>query len=405
MSPTKHRAPAAKRLGAAVFAGLTLATCALGQPVTRLPTCKELIDKPVTVTGKRDSLPEENFPADEITATIPADASARYLRVRFAVDSPPRCEWYLTVRDSVYRVVQTFTPRNIRNPQSQWTVRIPGSVARFQLERCAGNSPVIKFKEYIWMPKEEKNSYYSVQDSRNKRLFPLYQSSSAVVPINVRPWGDFVGFMMSSWGKLNWTCSGVLVAPDLFLTNWHCGGPPTFDSDERYWSQQILNDTIIDFSWDGDDLSREYAVIGREAVNKDLDFAILKVRPIDSAEEARAVALSRRPVHGGDPVRIIHHPAAMEKRTGDCQVVDTPYQHRPADFTHRCDTEGGSSGAPMFDSAGNVVGLHHHGFEAEMRDSSCRYMDNLNKAVRMEKIIEFLEFKHGDLYKKLKVVN
>lgn len=404
MSPTRRRAPTAKRFGTVVLVGPILLTCAFGQAGAQLPTCKEVYDKPVTVTGKRDSIPEENIRADETTVDIPAGPDARYIRVRFGVANPAGCDWYLTVRDSVYRLVQTFTPRNIRNPQSQWTVRIPGTVARFQLRRCANNSPVITYKEYVWMPAAEEHTYYSVQDSNNQRIFPLYQSNTSLSPIQIRPWGDYVGFLMSSWGKLNWTCSGVLVAPDLFMTNWHCGGAPTFSSDERYWSKQILDDTIIDFSWDGDGLSREYAVVGCEAADKDLDFALLKIEAIDTAEEPRTAVLSGRPVHRGDPIRIIHHPAAKEKQISSCQVVEDSYTKRPADFTHRCDTEGGSSGAPVFDAEGNVVGLHHHGFEAEMVNGTCPPTDNLNKAVRMEKILEFLELRYNTVYKKLKVV-
>jgi Trypsin-like peptidase domain len=406
-----YKTSTTKRLGASGLISLILIASSFGRSQEQSPQCKELTDKPVTVTGervtvtgKRNSIAED-FPADSKTMSIPADSNARYLRVRFELDSPAGCDWYLTVRDSMYRVIQTFTPRNIRNPQNQWTVRIPGSVARFQLERCGENSPAIKFKEYIWMPEEEKkNSYYTVQDLNRKRIYPLYKSLESVVPTSVRPWGDYVGFMMSSWGSVNWACSGVLVAPDLFLTNWHCGAPPTFTSDDGYWSPQIVEDTIIDFSWDDDDLSREYIAAECVAADKALDFAILKVRAIDSAEEARPAVLSSRPVKSGDPIRIIHHPAAMRKQTSDCQVVDAPYKEQPTDFTHRCDTEAGSSGAPVFDSQGNVVGLHHHGFEVIVKNNNCRYADNLNKAVRMDKILEFLECERQDVYKKLKII-
>jgi hypothetical protein len=36
-----------------------------------------------------------------------------------------------------------------------------------------------------------------------------------------------------------------------------------------------------------------------------------------------------------------------------------------------------------------VVGLHHHGFAIDVK--TCQYSDDLNKAVRIEKIIERLE--------------
>jgi hypothetical protein len=51
------------------------------------------------------------------------------------------------------------------------------------------------------------------------------------------------------------------------------------------------------------------------------------------------------------------------------------------DFTHTCDSAGGSSGAPVFDAEGHLVGLHHYGFaEAQVQEWT------ENRAVRLERI-------------------
>ena len=59
------------------------------------------------------------------------------------------------------------------------------------------------------------------------------------------------------------------------------------------------------------------------------------------------------------------------------------------DFTHDCDSEGGSSGAPVFDAAGRIVGLHHYGHNVD--PATCRDTDAVNKAVRIDQIIDFLK--------------
>jgi hypothetical protein len=93
-------------------------------------------------------------------------------------------------------------------------------------------------------------------------------------------------------------------------------------------------------------------------------------------------------------VGVIHHPEAHQKRISlNCPIVDvavagwrgTPDQR----FTHQCDTEGGSSGAPVFDVNGDVVGLHHHGFA--INPQTCSADDKLNKAVRIDAIVAWLK--------------
>jgi hypothetical protein len=90
---------------------------------------------------------------------------------------------------------------------------------------------------------------------------------------------------------------------------------------------------------------------------------------------------------------LIHHPRGQLKHLTqkDC-VVDSPdhpsWFDRKAgmDFTHRCDSEGGSSGAPLFDRDGFVVGVHHAGYGLDA-NGQC---DQRNKAVKIEKIIDDL---------------
>ena len=56
------------------------------------------------------------------------------------------------------------------------------------------------------------------------------------------------------------------------------------------------------------------------------------------------------------------------------------------DFAHQCDSEGGSSGAPLFDKDGNLVGLHHLGY-AEVAG----HCDNMNKAISTKSLLDFLK--------------
>lgn len=327
----------------------------------------------------------------------------RYLRLRLEVVNPLKCDWYLTIRDNDHNLIQSLSAEDFQKSPNQWTSRIYGSSAFLDLEPCREDpkAPVIKLQEYLAMPvNTERNPYYSTQHSIPEWR-PLYLGDT-----RFRPWGDFVGLLMGSWNsKTVWTCSGVMIANDLFLTNWHCGSPRTLGDgtpdnpikaypEDGYWADEILKDTIIDTSWDKDSLSRDFTVTGVAACSKRLDFAILEVRPVTSLGRVRPVRISSVPISDGDPLWIVQHPLAMPKQISNCTVVSARSAGwRPesgqVDFTHQCDTEAGSSGAPVFNSQGELVGIHHKGFELDMQ--TCQpLLPKLNRAVRIDEIMTFL---------------
>ena len=82
----------------------------------------------------------------------------------------------------------------------------------------------------------------------------------------------------------------------------------------------------------------------------------------------------------GEKLFVVQHPSGEAKQISDegCAVVMIPAPGRGADtdLAHGCDTLGGSSGSPVFNSTGHVVGLHHWG-----RANSGTFR-NANRAVR-----------------------
>ena len=67
----------------------------------------------------------------------------------------------------------------------------------------------------------------------------------------------------------------------------------------------------------------------------------------------------------------------------------------PDDFGHRCDTLGGSSGAPVLDlQSGRIVGLHHWGY----LDSD---PDPVNQAVHFRLILDDLRSDHLALFQEI----
>ena len=385
-------------------------------------TCSGL-QNPVTDIGER-IISTKKFRADAADKQQEiVHNGARYLRARIEVSSLGTCDnWWLTVRDADFHVIQTFNRTDFQAVPNRWTNRVP-TVERksgnsstfvskiiFTLDACKnGTGPEIAFPEYVMMSAKSKNPFYSSQTRGKEKFRPLYSLSDNDNASTNKPLGDNVGFLMASWDRQSWTCSGVFLNEKWFLTNWHCGGPGEFPA-AGFWNPQIVKDTIIDVSFDDDGLSQEY--VGKSLVAKDfdLDFAILEVSAIDAARRIRPIPINVTPSALDGALRIIHHPEADRKMItmAACSAEnhDFPsWQNRVAgvDFTHKCDTEKGSSGAPVFNSNNELVGLHHRGFD--VNPVTCKDVEpKVNKAVKMSKIFAYLQSCHPQVASGLVVV-
>jgi hypothetical protein len=349
----------------------------------------------VTAMGFRAEIAQEDrhFPAGAGSHAIRHESvdETRYVRVRLRARAPAGVAWQLVVREESGRAIDFLTAGDFADGQ-RWTSRVPGSLVRF--DRYVDGTPdalQVEFLEYIAMPVKARRPYYSYQDRSHPKVHALYDARSPA-SLDERRLGDSVVYLTAAWDTTMWPCSGVIVAPTLLMTNWHCGGVYPLGPDE-YWSDEICDSILVDASWDEDDRSREFMCARVAAVDRALDVAILEIKPIESVGAVRPAVLSSDPPRPG-LASMVHHPEAQPKRISLlCPVIGVSidgWQGTPAvRFTHQCDSEGGSSGSPIFDDAGKVVGLHHHGFA--MNRDTCTPDDNLNKAVRMDAILRWLD--------------
>lgn len=368
----------------------------------------------VTEVGKHAYI-SETFPSDRLSTSLTADRNTRYMRALIKVNHGDACtDWLLTVRDQKLRIAQTLGPADFNRSMKTWTNRIIGREINFDLKRCAASQwPEITFERYLAMPDDLKGTYYSSQSQEVHYHF-LYPDSTDEIPLAARRLGDAVGFLMGSWTDgakvYNWSCSGVLVSANLFLTNWHCGGPFKITENGRekpypksaYWKQEIIEGIIIDLSWDEDNQSREYVAVQKIDASEGLDFALIEVRALNSLGKALPATISLKPLAANDEIRVVQHPVGLPKQISDngCKVtnpriegwasstLDDVEGDKLVDFSHNCDTEGGSSGAPIFNSDGQLIGLHHLGFKFD--PVTCERLDRENKGVRIDRIIKHL---------------
>jgi S1-C subfamily serine protease len=370
----------------------TVAQCTASQPpVTALGTAEKRTD--LLNSGQRS-----------ITIAKPSSIS---IRVRLRVEGKCTCSWMVTVRDQKLRPVQTLGPTDFSGQDFLWTNRVDGSRLTIELTGCSADAPLrIAIDRLISVPASiplKGAVDYSPKTDGVRDWKELYEESALADTHPERiVAGDVVGFLlMNSDDPLAaWTCSGFMLTETLFLTNWHCGAPeenPLTASSTNFWTKETIQNAIVDLSWTRDSVSREYQVLRVEQQDQPLDFAVLRVKPLGKPSPVATGTLANWSPARGDQVYVIHHPLALKKQySASCRVgIGKPYlfpnwmdSSRSTDFTHDCATDGGSSGSPVFTKDGEIIGLHHLGYEYD--PASCKELSE-NKAVLISEILKKLK--------------
>ena len=156
-----------------------------------------------------------------------------------------------------------------------------------------------------------------------------------------------------------YVCTGFLIADDLLMTNQHCVS-----------DQAVCETTVAIFGYqyhaEGHlDPGRQHRCLSVEDTHYEHDVAVLKLADAPGEDWGRLDFAAKDPVDGED-LLLIQHPAGQPKQVSktDCTVLGPSSDGRgkDTDFAHGCDTLGGSSGSPVINLRGQVVGLHHYGF-------------------------------------------
>lgn len=173
-------------------------------------------------------------------------------------------------------------------------------------------------------------------------------------------------------------CTGVLIADDLVMTAGHC-----MENAGACRSRAVV------FGWltsDGrasePDASAVYrcaeviAADTRGYANLDLDYSVIRLdRPVE--QDLEPVELRVEPVVPGEPVILISHPSGIPMTIDSGgSVVDAREGERDY-FVVDTDSFEGSSGGPILDSSGRLLGILVRGEEDYVDSGDCRTVNVL----------------------------
>ncbi len=244
-------------------------------------------------------------------------------------------------------------------PFEMWTDEISGNRTILELY---GDPRGLRFKvdKYI----------YSVPPFQVKNIIGNDDRKDIINYRGMDPyeWGKGIALLKIIEKDGYYPCTAFLLSDDLLLTNEHCLS--------SRWEK-----IIAEFNYETGNLGRTKKV-GAEPVmppDYNLDFVILRLK--EKIDKPRVKpAFGTKTITLGEPLIVIQHPAGQQKQVviKDCRVDHIPLANY---FCHTCDTLSGSSGSPVFNVDGIIVGVHQWGFnESEA--------NGVNKAVRAKKILE-----------------
>lgn len=272
--------------------------------------------------------------------------------------------WKMVFKDkSETKVFEYTSEKYPKRGSGFWTEDLPGNIAI--IEVYAEKAPIgLKFKidKYLFEAKEVP--LRSIIDPLQPQMedIAIYPDSG-----KIRSFGKPVARLRIIDRTKRFPCTGFLIGTNVLMTNDHCL-PEEADT---------CDDIQATFGSEGSDPGERYLCSAILKRNYPLDYALLRLEG-EPGKKWGILKLADEPP-SAVPLKavVIHHPGGNQKMItiNKCLVQNSPVGGRPQnnremtsyivpqDFQHSCDTEGGSSGAPVLDEmSGMVQGLHHYGF-------------------------------------------
>jgi len=297
----------------------------------------------------------------------------QYMRFHFADVRNPNSEPFdLTIKNSRGNVVVRYTAETL--PSSEfWTPLIIGQRALIQI-RATDVPQAMSFKLDKVAYQTAGGSWVSIIDDPEFEEIVKYNDD------------QYITLVARSIAKLSFfdngfdSCTGFMIDRNQIMTNHHCVA-----------TKEVCETTMAIFGFQKDEhdnvqIGKQYACEKVVKADYDHDYSVLELRD-SPGDEWGSLEFTTSPVANMQDIYIIQHADGKPKQISktNCRVLDIKVAGRAADtdFTHECDTLGGSSGSPVMTMDHKVTGLHHFGI------NQATYWDR-NRAVRAQLILDHL---------------
>lgn len=278
---------------------------------------------------------------------------SNYLRIHLTDIQVLNGDFEIKISDRNLDIVQTITENDLINKTELWTNVILGSYGLITL--IYTQQTMLKFRVDGFVYQNSGGLVLSITDPDEREHIADYPDDP-VIQRSARS----VAKLSYIKNLEPYVCTGFMIGDDLMMTNNHCV------------ADQTTCDTavaIFDYQWDLQQKrfrnGEQYKCLSIQNSSYPHDFTVLKLENAPGTKWGHLEFAVDDPQDQQD-LLIIGHPAGQPKQVSKkgCKVLIATADGRVSgsDFAHGCDTLGGSSGSPVLNLAGDVVGLHHYGF-------------------------------------------
>ncbi|MFF0750514.1 trypsin-like peptidase domain-containing protein [Streptomyces sp. NPDC004267] len=201
--------------------------------------------------------------------------------------------------------------------------------------------------------------------------------------------------------------TGWLIAPGLLVTNHHVvnarsavsGGRELVAEEDL---QMQVRNSRSRFDYGADEVEPEEATaLELVAWDPDLDYAVLRLQTAQPQRAVLRVTTALFQCRGNDPqaVNIIQHPEGKPKRVA--LRNNLVYEANDRDVAYFTDTQGGSSGSPVFTDSWTVVALHRGARRKTGIEYQGRTTAVVNVGTQMSAILAHLRENRPELYEEI----
>ncbi|MFE5298807.1 trypsin-like peptidase domain-containing protein [Streptomyces sp. NPDC056632] len=198
--------------------------------------------------------------------------------------------------------------------------------------------------------------------------------------------------------------TGWLIAPGLLVTNHHVvnarngiGGGRKQVAEEDLQHQVRNSRSRFDYGADQSE-TEEATASALVAWDEELDYAVIRLTAAQPERMVLRVATAPCETRGNEPqaVNIIQHPKGMPKRVA--LRNNLVYQADDKNLAYFTDTQGGSSGSPVFTDRWTVVALHRGARRVTGVEYQGRSTAVVNVGTQMSRILAHLRENRPELY-------
>ncbi len=310
------------------------------------PVVAEPVSNFQPLTFPLDRAPGPNATLFETSHT---SAGADFLRVQLIVTaSQPLTDVKLLISDGDGRS-DSISLQGITGTREIWSRMVPGNFVKIRAEGTRQPNGATVRIERLSRSVEPPQALSIIGGDGRERI-------TTITDPNILAAARAVAKVLFQVQAQTSSCTGFLISPTRMVTNEHCIA-----------TAEDCATTVVLFDYDTVSMvapEKQRRCTAVRQVDQTLDYTVFDL-DLPAEPSIRPLTFAASSPANGANLLVIQHPGGEPKQISreGCSAVSNPVAGNAADsdFTHGCDTLGGSSGSPMLDASFRVVGLHHFG--------------------------------------------